>query len=169
MWRSFYGNLSKGLPQAGRHAKFRSLQTSIQPIASFRWARWPFQRSYAGQLDRIQLKMLATMLGIAPKPAEPFDASAERRHREAGRLAAACGRWSNAWARSLTTWNDHLHRRHNTGTWAPALLRWHDQGWLSWRRLLESIGSESRTRTRAYRGKAHRIWEESLNEARALL
>ena len=45
MWRSFYGNLTPGLVRASVAAKMRFLQSSIRSLASFRWSRWPYQRS----------------------------------------------------------------------------------------------------------------------------
>ena len=80
MFGSFYGNLGKGLKHASKHAKFRFLRITVQSVAQFRWARWPFQVSYASQLDRAQRKMLAAAFDIKPMPEEPLDAFVQRRH-----------------------------------------------------------------------------------------
>ena len=40
-----------------------------------------------------------------------------------------------------------------------------DGDWITVRRLLTSSGHESRTRTRAYRGKMHKRWADSLPDA----
>ena len=168
MLRSFYGNLSKGLQRASENAKFRFLRSSVQSVAEFRWTRWPFQKAYADRLDRLQRKMLSSMFEIKPKPEEPYDAFVQRRHIKAGHLASRCGRWSHAWANSVLTWDAHLTRRHDTMTWSPLLVNWHDSSWLTLQRLLHSIGFESRTRTRAYKGKVHRRWQESIEDARRL-
>ena len=166
MQRSFYGNLNKGLKYASRRAKFRFLRTSVQSVARFRWARWPFQVSFAKRLDRVQRSMLASVFDIKPLPEEPWDAFVQRRHTHTGRLASQCGRWSQAWAASVIAWDDHLARRHDENAWSPLLLDWHDSSWLSLRRLFHSSGLESRTRTRAYRGKVQRRWQESVRDAR---
>ena len=166
MYRSFYGNLNSGLKHASKQAKFRFLRSSVQSVASFRWARWPFQVSYADRLDRVQRDMLAAAFDVRPLPEEPLDAFVQRRRIRTGHLASQCGRWSQAWARSVISWDDHLARRHDEESWSPSLLNWHDTSWLSLRRLLHSSGLESRTRTRAYRGKVHRRWQESLVDAR---
>ena len=167
MQQSFFGNLSKGVKHASTTAKFRFMRSSIQTIAEFRWSRWPYQKSYADRLDATQRKMLGTLFDFRPRNGEPYDALVQLRHRETGRLATKCGRWSTKWAQGVISWNDHLRRGHDRGTWSPKILDWHDQSWLSMRRLLSSRGTESLTRTRVYRGVVHKRWQESLDDARA--
>ena len=72
MLRCFYGNLSRGLRQAGDDAKFRFPHSSVGSVASFRWSRWPFQKTYANKLDALQRKMLAGVFEIKPRPEEPY-------------------------------------------------------------------------------------------------
>lgn len=165
MFRSYYGNASKGLRRSSKAAKLRFLKSSVQGIAQFRWSRWPFQRTYAKRLDGIQRKMLAHMFNITPHQGEPYDAFVQRRHVHSGHLASQCGRFSQAWAGSLLSWSAHVNRRHDTGTWSAAILDWHNTTWLTQRRLLHSSANESRTQTRAYRGCVQKRWEESLDEA----
>jgi len=168
MIRSFYGNLNNGLRRASARAKYRVLRSSMQTVAEFRWARWPYQSQYAKNLDKLQLKMLATLFQITPKPRELYDAFVQRRHVQSGHLASQCGRWNRSWASSVTSWHQHRLRRHDAGTWGPALLNWHGQDWLSLQRVTNSGVNESRTRTRACRMKVHKRWEESLEHARQI-
>ena len=154
--------MSKGLCGSSNAAKFRFLRSSVQTVASLRWARWPYQARYAKRLDSIQRKMLASLFGIKPSAQEPYDAFVQRRHIQAGHL----GRWSAGWGSSVVSWHDHLLRRHDPKVWSPVLLDWHDTSWLSLQGLMHSVGLESRTRTRAYRGKVHRRWQESLDDAK---
>jgi len=76
------------------------LCSSIQTIAEFCWSRWPYQKSYADRLDATQRKMLGTLFDFKPRNGEPYDAFVQRRHRETGRLATKCGRWSTKWAQA---------------------------------------------------------------------
>ena len=168
MQRAFFGNLSRGVKHASAAAKFRFMRSSVQSIAQFRWARWPYQKSYAKRLDATQRKMLGILFDVKPNESEPYDAFVQRRHCETGRIASKCGRWSVAWAQGVIGWNDHMRRGHDPGAWSPKLLDWHDTTWLALRRLLNSSGAESRTRTRAYRGPVHKRWQESLEDAYAI-
>ena len=58
-----------------------------------------------------------------------------------------------------------MGRRHDPGSWSGHVLDWHDTDWITLRRLLASVGLESRTGTRAGRGKVHKRWAESLSRA----
>ena len=166
MWRSFYGNLSKSLLASSVPVKMRFLNSSIASIAAFRWARWPFQETYAGNLDGTQRRMISILMDWKPSPQESFDDFARRRRIKAGRMASRRGRWSHLWADSVKKWNAHVLRRHDAHVWSPSLLEWHGEEWLQHRRALAwTGGTESRTNTRAYRGKVQRRWTEGLKEA----
>ena len=166
MWRGFYGNLSAGLLAAPEHAKLRFLNSCISSIPAFRWSRWPYQESYAARLDSQQRHMIAVLMQIKPRPNEPFETFAHRRHISCGKLASKHGRWSQRWAQSVCTWSDHVSRKHDSLFWSGPILDWHGESWISLQRLLASVGFESRTGTRAYRGKVHRRWEDSVSKAR---
>ena len=84
MLRCFYGNLDHGLRRASPKAKYRFLRTSVQSVAQFRWARWPYQVTYAKKLDGLQRKMLSILFQIVPRPEEPYDAFVQRRHAHSG-------------------------------------------------------------------------------------
>ena len=125
----------------------------MRTIASFRWSRWPYTKTYGVKLDALQRKFLTALMQIKNKPGEPYDAFVQRRHISGGHLATACGRWSQAWASSVTSWDAHVQRAHDTNAWSHALLDWQPDAWLTLQRFLFSALHESRTRTRSYRSK----------------
>lgn len=165
MWRSFFGNLSSGLLASHPNTKLRFLNSCISAIPSFRWACWPYQDTYAATLDSVQRHMIAVLMQVRPRSEASFEAFAQRRHIYCGKIASKHGRWSRQWARSICSWKDHVDRRHDPGSWSSPVLEWHGTDWITQRRLLASSGLESRTGTRASRGKVHQRWEESLSKA----
>ena len=167
MWRCFYGNLSAGLAASSTKAKMRFLHSSVSSIPSFRWARWPYQDTYKTSLDSIQRHMIGILMGWRPAPEETFATFSQRRRRLSGRLAAKHGKWSSSWASKVKSWGDHTHRNHDAATWSSALLQFHGDDWLQQQRALSSGIAESRTNTRAYRGKVHRRWQEGYEKASA--
>ena len=58
--------------------------------------------------------------------------------------AARTGRWSQAWAKALVSWDAHVRRGHDAQAWAPRVLVDRGAGWLSRQRLVASPGQESR-------------------------
>ena len=165
MWRACWGNLSKGFKTAPIRANLRFMQTSIKPIASFRWPRWPFQKGAADKIGGIQRKMLYILAGVRPRASETPAAYVQRRRSIAGGYVATVGKWSRDWARSLKSWHDHVERHHDPWAWSWPLLHWHDSDWLKRQREAASSVSESRTRTRVIRARPQRRWEEGLRDA----
>ena len=99
-------------------------------------------------------------MGWRPSPDESFDISRQGRHKLSGRLAKKHGRWSDSWACKQKSWGDHVYRNHDTATWSLSLLQFHGDEWLEQQRASSSGPGESRTNTRACRGKVHRRWHE---------
>ena len=137
----------------------------IRTIASFRWSRWPYTKTYGAKLDALQRKFLTSLMQIKCKPGEPYDAFVQRRHISGGHLARACGRWSQAWASSVISWNAHVHRAHDTNAWSHELLEWQPDAWLTLQRFLFSALHASRTPTISYRGHVHQRWEAGIRLA----
>ena len=162
MWRGFFGNLSAGLLASSEQTKLRFLNSCIASIPAFRWARWPYQASYADRLDRLQRHMIGTLMQCKPKANESFEDFSRRRHIFCGKLASKHGRWSQQWAQSLRNWSAHVDSQHDPGSWSCPIVNWHDEIWLASRRFWRSSLGESRTQTRRYRGKVHKRWEASL-------
>ena len=164
MWRAFFGNQSAGLLASSTAAKKRFLNSCISTIPGFRWARWPYQESYAAKLDSTQRRMVSVLFNIKPCNGESWDTYVARRHNTSQSIVGR-SKWSRYWARSVRTWNDHVLRNHDPRTWSYSVLMWHDQKWLSKVRMACSGVGESRTNTRAVRAKVHRRWEDGLDIA----
>ena len=158
MCRSFYANLTAGLLRASKAAKYKSVNSCVRAIASFRWSRWPFSKTYAMALDALQRKFLTSLMQVRKNDGEPYDAFIQRRHLIGGHLATACGRWSHAWARSVVSWDAHVRRAHDDAAWSHLLLEWHSEPWLMMQRWLHSAPGQSRTKTRAYHGRVQQRW-----------
>ena len=169
MTRAFYANVRLGLKRGSKIKKIHVLSTCILAIARARWARWPWQKSYGDSLNKLQRQFLAVLFDVKPRPQEDIGVFQERRHAFTQHLAQEMGLWSVEWARSIVSWSDHVARYHDAGSWIPALLGWQDSVWLSIRRALFSSSGISRTRTRVFRGKPERRWEEGLAKARRVI
>ena len=168
MSKSFYANLTSGLLRASKAAKFRFLTSCVRTIASSRWSRWPYTKSYAAKLDALQRKFLTALMQIKKRPDEPYDAFVQRRHITGGHLASGCGRWSRAWASSVISWNAHVQRAHDNKAWSHAFLGFQPEAWLSLQRILFSSFGESRTRTRAYVGHVQQRWDAGVELAKSI-
>ena len=166
MTKAFYGNVRLGLKRCSQSRKIKFLKTCILPIACSRWARWPWQKSYAQRLDKIQRQFIAVLFDIKAMPDEDYSMFVLRRRAVTQTIARDMGPWSVEWARGVMNWSAHVKRNHDSGSWIPRLLAWHDSVWLVLRRLLHSSPGESRTRTRSFRGKVECRWEDGLVEAR---
>ena len=159
MLRAFVGNQDKGLRRAAERSKLRFLNTSVLSIARYRFSRWPFQRTYASNLDRLQRKLLAITFDIRPRSEEPWDSFTLRRRAETHALATRTGRWSQAWARSQISWDAHIRRGHDKQAWTPQILGFRDSAWLSLQRIFASHGTESRLGTRVVQGRPKPRWQ----------
>ena len=140
------------------------MNTSVSTIAAFRCARWPYQDTYRASLDAMQRRMIGVLMGWKPAAHEDLEMFRQRRHRLSSRLSAKHGKWGNCWASSSKKWGAHVYRNHDAASWSLSLLRFHDDGWLQQQRFLASGPGESRTNTRACRGKVHRRWEEGYSK-----
>ena len=162
LWRSFFSNAgkmgAKGLPIK---SKMKLLDRATQPILSFRLTRWPFLKSRALQLDRIQRQMLAFMLRLHPLTGQDATDFKRWRARETGKPQREAGKWSVLWAASVINWNEHLHRARNSDTWAAQLMCLRSPEEL--RRRRAEFG---RPNTRLRSGWIHARWFESVEHAR---
>ena len=128
-------------------------------ICVYRWQ--PSQTSLALSLHNRKLQ---------PNPPKHRSSDiVQRRHQIGGHLATACGRWSHAWARAVISWDDHVRRAHDDCAWSHVLLDWQPEEWLMWERLLHSAFGESRTRSRAYRGRVQQRWSAGVQLAEAVV
>ena len=165
MWKCFYANLNGGLTTSSRTTKLNFLDRCVRPLASWKWARWPHQRTLATKLDQAQTHMIGILCPVHPRPQEaPLDYF-RRRSLLNGRVATKAGRWSQAWARAIVGWQGHFTRDHANCKWAPAMSAWHDSEWLEARRGRY----RARTRTRATRGKPSVRWQDGFDAAKVAL
>ena len=70
MSKAFYANVRFGLKLCSPARKIKFLKTCILPIASSRWARWPWQKSYAQRLDKLQHQFVAVLFDVRAMPDE---------------------------------------------------------------------------------------------------
>ena len=162
MLRAFHANVNHGLQHASEIAKQRFLSGSVLAIAKARLARWPYMSSTAGSLNTLQRKMISTLYGIRPRPEEPYEYFCIRRRAEASTIARRHGLWNREWARSITSWHQHVLREHDAETWSKPLLAWRGPEWLNLQRWLFG---DSRTRSRVSRGKPSRRWLDGAAQA----
>ena len=165
MWASFWANFRPSMRRCGAGAKLRFLNSSIKSLGQFRWSRWPYQKTYAKTLDRIQSHMVSLLFPFVAIPGEAPSDYFRRKSINAGRFASSSGRWSTSWATSVRKWHAHIIRCHDPKTWAKSIYEHHDSAWLAKKRRLASHRHDvSRTKTRSVRGNV----AEGLEEARAV-
>ena len=164
MWKCFYANLSPGLRASSQKARLNFINSVVRPLASWKWARWPWQKTAATRLDQTQTHMIGILFPVHSRPDEiPLDFF-RRRSLLNGRLATSAGRWSRAWATAVVKWHGHFTRDHANCQWALAISAFHDGAWLAQQRALHN----SRTRTRATLGKPHLRWLDGYEAAKSL-
>ena len=157
------------LRNSSSRTKLHFLEACVKRVGSFRWSRWPYQKTQAKLLDQIQTHMLAILFPTAAAPGEIPNDYFRRRSLNAGRLAASQGRWGATWAAQVRSWHDHVTRGHDAGTWAKHIYKFHDSNWLTAQRLCSCRGLEtSRTNTRRAHGRASRRYQEGYEEARTI-
>ena len=162
MWGSFYRNLQPGLRGASQKARLGFLSSSIKPVASFRWSRWPFQASYAKRLDYVQTSMIGRLENIRPRLGEEPSCFFRRRAQRCNQLANISGKWSCSWRRHVCTWRAHLERGHDQHAWAHKFFNHQAEEWLS-----TDSCSSSRLRTRVCPGRPSTRWFEGVHSAGA--
>ena len=160
LWGSFWGNCghasAKQLPV---EMKFALMTRTCTPSLAYRCSRWPPQPTIAGELDRIQRKMVAVILRIPRRPDEPINAYCRRRRREAASVCNRLGPWSDLWFRRAKLWDEHIIRGHNPYSWPCLLKPFHDSQWLEEQRMLHNMQGTS---TRVSPGRPHMRWDEGI-------
>ena len=163
LWGSFYANARPSLLKSPLASRMRFLETCVKTVASFRWSRWPFQATYANRLNGIQNHMMARLLQITPDSGEDIDTYFSRRRRLSAQMSRRQGKWSVAWAKSCVTWEAHVLRGHDPGSWAKRIYEWHGQQWLQEQRLQQGRRG---TGTRAGPGRPATRYHEGVAVAR---
>ena len=166
VWGAYFCNAHAGLKRASLRAHMRFINSSLKSVIACRWSRWPWQKSYAGRVDRLQRHLIGCIRPVRPLAGEEPELYYRRRSRVCGQHAQNFGRWSSAWARSVLRWEDHVTRANDPGAWGKHIRDWHDLAWLQRRRFENGhSGSWSRTGTRAYRGHPAMRWSQGVIEA----
>ena len=148
-------------------AQARFMRTCLQPIAGFRWSRWPWQRTYANCLDSLQRHIIHCIRPLRPAPEEAVAAYVRRRCVICGRIVERWGKWSKLWAQDVHKWDRHILRAHDPKNWSLPLRQWHGEEWLEQQRFDHSAASHwGRTQTRALPGHPATRWHEGVQAAR---
>ena len=177
MWRAYWANpLSKNASHLTADDRIRLLKRSTAPLLDFRCQRWAPQTQIAKELDRHQVKMIASLLRLPYLEGERPEDYVRRRGRLAARLAQSHGPWSRRWFQRVLSWDEHLARPRNRHLWAAKLRSYHDRDWFIFRRSMfaPSVASRhspasataGRTDTRSGQAKVHMRWHDGIEYAR---
>ena len=129
---------------------------------SYRCSRWPPDTSQMAVVDRLQNKLVAAALRVKMLPAESPADYVIRRNANGARAVRQTGKWSRKWCRRVLEWDAHIRRAHNPQQWSTKLVHFHDDSWLSFRRL---VGRQGRPGTRISSGHPTTRWAEGVNLA----
>ena len=170
IWAAYWRNCGRGLQRASETAQANFMRASLRSIAAFRWSRWPWQKTYAQQLDGLQRHIIGCMRPLSPLPGEDAPTYFKRKHLASTCVADRWGKWSTQWAKSVTTWDAHIGRAHDTKNWTLPLTQFHGEGWLNRQRFENSQRNQwGRTRTRTSAGRPATRWHEGVLAAHNLL
>ena len=135
------------------------LRSATLPVADQHMVRWPYTRTRAKTIDRLQRKMVGMCCRLVPLEDETVPEFALRRKRFASQLQEEMGAWSVRWARQVVRWYGHIQRDPNW-SWPSQLLAVRSADELAERR---AIWGRPRTRTNA--GFLCARWVEAVQEA----
>ena len=177
MWRAFWGNAgSPDAKKASQNQKLKLLERAVVSVASYRWSRWPPQKSIANELDRIQTKMFAIVLNVRPRPGEDLFKWNRRRFKHAASFVKS-RLWSYRWFDRALRWDEHIER--HPEFFVSCLRSWRGREWLIERRaenmpILARVASRlsihaGLTRTRASAGCVQKRWHDGVDYARQTL
>ena len=131
---------------------------------------WPPQAQIARELDDVQAKMSALILGLRPRPGEDIAVFCRRRARAARAECRKQGLWSDLWFSRAVAWDSHMTR--HPETMATIFRNYHDSSWLEQRRSpfanVWSLRQRSwtmqagRTGTRAAPGFVAQRWQSGI-------
>ena len=145
-WAAFYANVSKPiLKHASMAVKMRRIKSFVLPVVAYRFVRWPFCRTLALRLDRIQRKMISICAGLRRLSDESPEAFNRRRGRHATGIQTEAGTWSSLWERRACGWVQHLHRNTRNASWTAKLSKHTQTSNLNWRRA--NFGNRPLTRS----------------------
>ena len=156
--------------------KLSLLMRTVFCTVNWKFSRWPFQKSIAVEMDKLQVNMVAMVSRYPKLASEDWVGWIRRKRRLARNICQRIGFWSEAWALRQVKWHEHVERSPGV---LKDLLLYHSSNWLqSMRsRLVPANGSESirnsvlagRTGTRNNDGKPQPRWNAGIELARAYL
>ena len=171
MWRAYWACASNNaLRNASWKTHMNAMNKFVVPVGAWRWSRWPPQRHYATELDKVQKSMCSAFFHIAPASGETGLEYIKRRNREIKHGLRNQTKFSTIWKQRAQAWHSHLlrHDEHH----ATKLMKWHDAAWLQAQRYKHlpqfSIKQRcwtvhaGRTDTRISAGNVHMRWEQGL-------
>jgi hypothetical protein len=172
LWMSFFRNcVGNGTRGLSVRAKIKLLDRAVAPAMDFRSPRWPPTAWLGHRLDRIQRKMIASILRIPPSPGEECQEYVRRRARAVSQVVHSTHKWSIRHCSRVHKWHEHLRRPANEKSWPAKLLNFKGRDWLISRRM--HVGSRTpfagRTHTRALPGHVCTRWHDGAAYARDIV
>ena len=166
MWKAYFGNCaSKVASRMPEALRYTLMDRAVLPTMQHRDTRWPPTALRQMQIDTIQRKMVCSIMRLRPHAHEGPVEYVRRRNRQATTIMGQRGRWSVKHCKRVVAWDAHLQRPRNSCSWAAILLKFRDSKWLEARRLQNSAGFESRTRTRVARSFVAMRWQDGVSRA----
>ena len=156
--------------------KLSLLLRTVFCIVNWKFSRWPFCKSIAVEMDNLQTNMVSILSRVPKNDSEDWVGWLRRKRRLARDVCDRIGLWSEAWAKRLIDWDEHLHRDRGV---LNKLLLYHNSDWLQAQRsqFVPAWGSVStrnsvlagRTGTRANGGRPQQRWDAGICLAQAFL
>ena len=114
----------------GPSGKAKLLQRTV--LSNFLWkvSRWPFQKSVAVAMDKVQCSMMAIIVPCPRANNEGIDHFCRRRLRQARNICQQVGFWSTLWCKRVIDWNEHIKRGARYSHMCSRLLNYHASSWL---------------------------------------
>ena len=185
MWKRYYGiSRAAGWSRPSLARKCIHIERSLWSILAFYCGTWPPQRQVAREVDGVQRKMIASAMRLQKLPEEHPATYIRRRNRDANRLLAKGGRWSQRWFQKATNWDQHIRRDlkrqllhvvdnvpapllATSFAWGPPLVAFQDLDFLNRQRVVHRVNEFSdrinvRTGLRVGRRRIHPRWSQSI-------
>ena len=173
MWKSFWANAgSRCGHELAVPLRVGLLAKTVGPVFDYRNSRWPPQKTVGIEIDRVQCKMVASILRIQRHLGEESLNYCRRRNRAAAQLCRQMGLWSVRWFNRALAWHKHILQPRNSKSWSSQLVMYRGKQWLQARRASfvaasSSSGSclASKTATRSFQGCPNTRWHDGADYA----
>lgn len=158
-WASFYANLSKPILKcASFDLKMHRLNNFVALVISYRSVRWPYNKTLAMRLDRLQRAMISICAGLRKQAEETPQAFSKRRGKHAASVQAKLGSWSSLCRVRSVGWAGHIERNTANASWSAKLSPVITTADLQWRRA----NCNNRPQTRTASGYRCTRWFEGV-------